>query len=427
MQIYIAKQQKEIAAQQTKVSALQGEMQVVSSWLPFLKDADSNVRYMAVIALERLGTESTVAPLVTALSDDQENVRNRAAAALGRIANRDVIDIVAQVLENQNPKMRDAAVQALVQIGYEHIDQIQASLAKISPSARKYTEQVIERILLNEYALNKIGALQSRQLVGGNADIRVALVGSGVDRSIPEFAEALVDEYNHVKDSNEPGPSTTMAARLIIGPPQGEIAGVAPGVHLISERVLGSTGGGNYETVVSGILHAVRMEANIIYLELGGTAPSHALQEAIREAHNAGCLVIAAAGNRNNEEKEYPAAMDHVIAVAATDRNDRKASYSSYGSWVDIAAPGNPIDDEKARSPNVISLKGTSFAGSLVAGGAALVWSADPTLRNKEIEKLLLENTDPIDHLNKGYEQKLGRGRLNILKAVQALRKQSAK
>ena len=165
MQIYIAKQQKEIAAQQTKVSALQGEMQVVSSWLPFLKDADSNIRYMAVIALERLGTESTVAPLVTALSDDEESVRNRAAAALGRIATRDVIDIVAQVLENQNPKVRDAAVQALVQIGYEHIDQIQASLAKVSPSARKYSEQVIERILLNEYALNKIGALESQQLV----------------------------------------------------------------------------------------------------------------------------------------------------------------------------------------------------------------------------------------------------------------------
>lgn len=82
------------------------------------------------------------------------------------------IDIVTHVLENQNSKMRDAAVQALVQIGYEHIDQIQASLAKVSPSARKYTEQVIEGILLNEYALNKIGALQSRQLVGGNANIR---------------------------------------------------------------------------------------------------------------------------------------------------------------------------------------------------------------------------------------------------------------
>lgn len=73
-------------------------------------------------------------------------------------------------------------------------------------------------------------------------------MGSGVDRSIPEFAEALVNEYNHVKDSNEPGPSTTMAARLIIGPPEGEIAGVALGVHLISERVLGSTGEGTYDT-----------------------------------------------------------------------------------------------------------------------------------------------------------------------------------
>jgi len=69
-------------------------------------------------------------------------------------------------------------------------------------------------------------------------------VGSGVDRSIPGFAEALVNEYNHVKDSNEPGSSTTMAARLIIGPPEGEIAGVA----LISERVLGSTGEGTYDT-----------------------------------------------------------------------------------------------------------------------------------------------------------------------------------
>ncbi len=423
MQVYIASQQKRISDQQAKVTSIQGEMQVVSSWLPFLKDDDPNIRYMTVIALERLGSQSAVAPLVMALSDSEKNIRKRAATALSKSATDDVIDIIVNVLDNQNTKTRNAAIDALVKIGYQNFHKITEAIETASPMAKTYGRRAIERILLNEYALKKIGALVSQQLVKGHPDIIVAILGAGIDKSITDIQNALLDEYNYVEDSGKPGLSTTMAARFIIGAPDSEIAGVAPGVKLVSERVLGESGGGGYKTVIEGIKHAVQIGAKIIYLELGGPAEHAGLQQSINDAHKAGCIIIAAAGNSNSEKKEFPAAMENVIAVAATTPDDQKADYSSYGVWVDITAPGNPIIADSKRSSEIALVRGTSFSGSLVAGAAALIWSADLSLANSEVEELLLKSADKIDELNPMFKGKLGRGRLNILKAIESLQR----
>ena len=119
--------------------------------------------------------------------------------------------------------------------------------------------------------------------------------------------------------------------------------------------------------------------------------------------------------------------MNTAVAVAATDASDQKASYSSYGNWVDISAPGSPMpSSDESESAKVSTLTGTSFAGAIVAGAAALVWSVDPTLSSQRVQDILLNTADNIDDRNPGFEQKLGSGRLNVLKAVRNVQNRSS-
>ncbi|MEE9558500.1 MAG: S8 family serine peptidase [Candidatus Brocadiales bacterium] len=416
-QVYIAIEQKRLADQQARIASLQGETQALSSWLPFLKDEDANVRLMAIIALERIGTQGVVAPLVIALSDTHESIRKRAGSALSRIATDDTVDIIVGILENQDPNTREAAINTLVSLGYERIPMLMTALGKAPPSVRPYVERAIGRILLNERVMKRIGALQSHELTMGRPKIVVALVGGGVDISLPDIRNALIDETNYTDDYGEPAISTALAARLIVGGVDSDIVGVAPGVKLISERVLGS-GGGSSETVAEGVRHAARQGARIIYLELGSTFYNEELQKAINEAHSSGCIIVAAAGNSNSDTEEFPAAMDNVVAVAATDTDDKKATYSSFGVWVDITAPGNPVGENEFKNSELSVMKGTSFSGSLVAGAAALVWSIDPNFTNQQVEDILINTAKNIDDINPKYKKNLGSGRIDVLKAV---------
>ncbi len=426
MQVYVAYQQKNIANRQAAITSLQGEIQAVSSWLPFLKDTDSNIRLMSVTALERIGTEAAVAPLVMALSDNQEAVKNRAANALSKLATPRTIGIVVQILGNQDEKTRNAAIDTLVRMGYKYRIEIERELAKASPRIRAIGQEVIGGILLNGQAMEKIGALASHELTLGDLDIVVAILGAGVDQSIPDIKNALIEEVNYVQDGGASGVSTTMAARLIVGSPSSDIVGVAPGARIISERVVGESGSGSMSTLVAGLNHAVNSGARVIYVEVGGTTYDETLQRAINEARSAGCLVVAVAGNLNNEVKLFPAAMDNVLAVAATDMSDRKASYSSYGEWVDIVAPGSPVESSDEFGDTELStFRGTSFSGAIVAGAAALIWSVDTSLSSQHVEDVLLENADDIGAINPSFSQKLGSGRINVLKSIRSLQNPS--
>ncbi len=424
MQVYIAGRQSELSRLQGELQTQQAQIQTVSSWLPFLTHDDPNVRLAAVIALGQIEADTAIAPLVTALTDDEPGIRERAGQGLARLATEDnarrIADIVVSVFERLDRTKTQAALDTLVAIGVPALDYIQAALHRLAPEARRRAEQAIERILLNERVLNRLGVLKAHEITLGAPEITLALVGGGVDASLPDIAKALKAEFNHLGDDGEPFFSTTWAARLIVGQPGSEVVGVAPGIQLLSERAIGKTGG-SYAVVAAALRHAVEAGAKVIYLELGGTAYAEELQQAIDAAHEAGAIVVAAAGNAGDEAKWYPAAMDHVIAVAATDANERKAPYSSYGDWVDIAAPGNPLAGQEAaldRTGGVQTLQGTSFAGSLVAGAMALVWSVDPAMPAEEVRRHVLETAADLAASDPAHAGKLGSGRLDVLAAV---------
>jgi thermitase len=161
---------------------------------------------------------------------------------------------------------------------------------------------------------------------------------------------------------------------------------------LVIGRVLGNDGSGTYAAIASGIRWAADQRAIIISMSLGGSSGSQALSDAIDYAAGKGCLIIAAAGNSNSSSPSYPAYYTKVLAVGAVDNNDVKASFSNFGSWVDIVAPGVNIASTYPTNQYVL-LSGTSMATPIVAGSAALVWkyfgtSNGPTfVRNKLTQK----------------------------------------
>lgn len=130
-----------------------------------------------------------------------------------------------------------------------------------------------------------------------------------------------------------------------------------------------------------------------------------------------GLIIISSAGNNNNQSPSYLCGRNDVIAVAATTSADLKASFSSYGTWVDISAPGVNIrstvfDDGYA------NYDGTSMASPHVLGLAGLIWSAEPSLTRSEVTSRIYDTADDIDHLNPGYEGLLGSGRINAYAAL---------
>ena len=131
-----------------------------------------------------------------------------------------------------------------------------------------------------------------------------------------------------------------------------------------------------------------------------------------------GGLTIFAAGNSNNDGQWYPAYYSGAMAVASTDNQDKKSSFSNFGNWIDISAPGTDIASTGSGS-SYMWMSGTSMACPHVSGIAALVLSYVPgTMSNQDLWDLLKETADDIDATNPNFAGKLGTGRLNAHNAI---------
>jgi hypothetical protein len=166
-----------------------------------------------------------------------------------------------------------------------------------------------------------------------------------------------------------------------------------------------------------GILYAVDNGADIVNCSWGGYGYSRAAEDVIDYALQNGVLIVAAAGNSNTTETFYPAGYKGVLSVAATDQADEKVSFSNYGSYVDVSAPGIYIRSTwQNDSYNTIS--GTSMASPLVAGLAALVKTQFPDYTPMQLGEQIRVTSDNIDSDNPNYEKMLGFGRVNAANAV---------
>ena len=162
-----------------------------------------------------------------------------------------------------------------------------------------------------------------------------------------------------------------------------------------------------------GVMYAIRARASIINMSWGGTASSITEQKIIELAYRNGIILVASAGNNNLNDPFYPAAYPHVIAVGATDISDSRASFSNYGNWVDVMAPGVNIYSTLAGSSSSYgSLSGTSMSCPLVSALAALLVAIGNTGPDK-IEYYIKNGSDDISASNQLFLGQVGTGRIN--------------
>jgi serine protease len=141
-------------------------------------------------------------------------------------------------------------------------------------------------------------------------------------------------------------------------------------------------------------------------------------QDAINAIHDIGSIVIASAAATMDTIPRYPCGYDNVMAVTTTDDQDHKAYFAAFGSWVDLCAPG--VNMWVISGNGYAYMTGTSFSAAVVSGLVGLVWANFPEFTNDEIEILIEDACDSIDHLNPYYAGMLGAGRINAFNCVAA-------
>lgn len=191
----------------------------------------------------------------------------------------------------------------------------------------------------------------------------------------------------------------------------------------------GSGGAGYIITGYEGITYAADHGAKIINCSWGGTSGGSYGQTIVDYATiNKNCLVVASAGNSNLDEKNYPGSFNYVLSVAATNSsNDTKASFSTYNYDVDISTPGNNIY-ETLYNNSYGMMSGTSMSSPITAGGAGLVQSKFNYTNALQIGQRLKQTSDyhyssgtnitGIGNTNILYKNKLGKGRMNLQRAL---------
>lgn len=251
--------------------------------------------------------------------------------------------------------------------------------------------------------------------------VPLALVDSGVSFSHPEFAgRPDLVALNPQEPAPLGGVHGTAVASVAAAPVNGAgLVGVYPQAVLWSYDA--ATGDGTRletDDIVKGVLAAARTGRSVINLSLGAEKRDAAIENAVGEAVRLGSLVVAAAGNSGDQGNPltYPAALPHVLTVAATDRAGQPAFFSSRSPYVDIAAPGVDIPVASASDGGYTTSQGTSFASPIVAAAAAWLWTARPELTAGQVADILRRSARDISPA--GVDQATGYGLLDVPAAL---------
>jgi len=306
----------------------------------------------------------------------------------------------------------------------------------------------VDAELENAWGVKRIGSGTVHD--GGNkgTGVKIGIIDSGVDRGHQDLNEVYAGGYDFVQNDADPddvyGHGTHVAGTACAEDNGLGVVGVAPGCALYSLRVLNDSGSGSWSATVAAMDWAVLNGLQVVNLSLGSSQdPGSTVKAAFDNAEADGLVIVAAGGNSGTPSGKgnnviYPAKYASVIAVAATDKNDTRPSWSSTGEEIELAAPGVSVlsswnDGDSPHNPQPFILdgdwykegSGTSMASPHVAGAAALVIVAGVTDSNgngrinDEVRAVLDSTADDIGAA--GKDTHYGYGLVNVAAAIASL------
>src|SRR6266850_5805411 len=370
----------------------------------------------------------------------------------------------------KEPAVEDAEIDRRVKL-------TSARLANVSPelvqdmmalldgqTMTSFNGTTVLKAYAEQRAMTVIGADQVRKISTG-AGTRVAYIDTGVDPMHPAlrpWLEPGVDVVNDRSASELSGLSQDMlslldqdmmslldqdmmslldhklifllnqspasilnsAARSSVFPPAfghgtlvaGAIHVVAPDARIVPIKAFNGYGYTTMFSLIESVYKAIDLDVDVLNMSFSTTENSNIFRKALEKARDEGIALVASAGNDARDGKDlYPATYKGVYSVAATDLNDRLASFSNYGTGVSVTAPGAYVISTLPGGKYAAAW-GTSFSAPVVSGAMAMLASSRG--HGKSNPTLVINTADSIDVLNPGYEKKLGRGRINVSQAL---------
>jgi subtilisin family serine protease/flagellar hook assembly protein FlgD len=268
----------------------------------------------------------------------------------------------------------------------------------------------------------------------GDAGVRIAVVDSGVDVNHPDLQGRVAGTFNAVTGTTDVtdavGHGTFVAGvAAATGNNLVGIAGASMGASVLGVKVADDGGAVWTDAEARGIVWAADQGARVINLSLGSPLADPVESDAIAYAVGKGVLVVASAGNDATTAPSYPAAYPQVMAIGATNTaTGGRASFSNFGSWVTVAAPGVGITGTTPTAGSIFfpSLSGydvgdgTSFSSPIVAAQAALLWSLRPAVSASDVRQAIVRSSHGFAN------QGLGTGQVDFRAAYDTLRPDSA-
>ncbi|MBI2565526.1 MAG: S8 family serine peptidase [Candidatus Schekmanbacteria bacterium] len=313
--------------------------------------------------------------------------------------------------------------------GVEHVALNQIFRAFATPNDYNATEQ---------WNFAKIGMPAAWDVsFGGSSSTIVSVVDTGLYRGYNDGPANILPGYDAVDNDNDPsdgnGHGTHVSGTVAQATGNGTgVTGIVFNASMLPVKVLSDKGEGTLEQVANGIRWAADNGAHVINMSLGCEATEEGcddpiLHESVQYAAGKGVFIAAASGNASASVVGFPAAYEECMAVGATGSSDTRASFSNYGTALDIAAPGDGIKQQThlftcfgfavVGTPNIESCSGTSMASPHVAGLAGLIHSAaSSTVNIRDV----IEST-ATDLGTSGWDQYYGWGRINAAAALQAV------
>lgn len=383
--------------------------------------------------------ESVPGEILVALKEGRGDVK-AAASKLSQKFNLQTVDSAPQLSTILLKADAKADLQSLIKKINEEADVQVAGPNYLYKMALSMNDPMTQ----DQYTLNRINAPQAWDITQGNANTVIAIVDTGIDLGHPDLKAKLVPGFSALKDKDtsngqdkggdDNGHGTHCAGiAAAIGNNGVGVAGIALNNKIMPVRVLGGAGSGSLFSIAKGVSWAANNGAKVISMSLGG--PSSAMdlvvERSIKDTVKNDAVVVAAMGNSGKEENSVPAIFaakyKNVIAVGATDSNDKKAPFSTWGSHITVGAPGVQIlstmptydvflTKEYGISNNYAKLSGTSMATPAVSGVVGLMRSKFPNLKAEQIRAKLEKSVEDLGEA--GFDKYFGNGRVDAFKAV---------